>query len=47
MAGLIVVGSSNTDLVIRVERLPREGETVVKGQIRLWQQKREGLMFCS
>lgn len=34
MAGLIVVGSSNTDLVIRVERLPREGETILGEELK-------------
>jgi ribokinase len=29
---IVVVGSSNTDMIVRVERLPRPGETVLGGQ---------------
>ena len=29
---LLVIGSSNTDLVIRCDRLPRPGETVLGGE---------------
>jgi ribokinase len=32
---IIVVGSANTDLVIRVPRLPRPGETVTGGEFRI------------
>lgn len=34
MPGLIVVGSSNTDLVIRVEKLPKEGETILGEELK-------------
>jgi len=32
---VIVVGSANTDLVVRVRRLPRPGETVTGGEFRI------------
>ena len=32
---VVVVGSSNTDLVIRLDRLPRSGETISGGQFRI------------
>ena len=31
LARIVVVGSSNTDMVVRVPALPRPGETVVGG----------------
>ncbi|HSA94993.1 MAG TPA: PfkB family carbohydrate kinase, partial [Acidobacteriota bacterium] len=31
MKNILVVGSSNTDLIIRVPRIPRPGETVLGG----------------
>ncbi|MGD0613086.1 MAG: ribokinase, partial [Anaerolineales bacterium] len=33
MPHIIVVGSSNTDLIVRAERLPRPGETVLGGDL--------------
>ena len=30
-ASIVVVGSSNTDMIIRVERIPRPGETILGG----------------
>ncbi len=30
--GIVVVGSSNTDMIIRMERIPRPGETVLGGE---------------
>ena len=32
-ADVVVVGSANVDLVMRVERLPRPGETVIGGTL--------------
>lgn len=32
MSNIVVVGSSNTDLIVRAERLPRPGETVLGGE---------------
>src|SRR5882724_9677512 len=32
MKPIVVVGSSNTDMVIRVPRIPRAGETVLGGE---------------
>ena len=32
MAKVVVVGSSNTDLVVRVDKLPEPGETVLGGE---------------
>ena len=29
---IVVVGSSNTDMVIQVERIPRPGETILGGK---------------
>ena len=34
MASIVVVGSINTDMVVRVPRLPRAGETVLGGDFR-------------
>ncbi|MDP6580070.1 MAG: ribokinase [Vicinamibacterales bacterium] len=34
MSGVVVVGSINTDMVVRVPRLPRPGETVLGGDFR-------------
>ncbi len=31
-ASIVVVGSSNTDMIIRVERIPRPGETILGGE---------------
>ena len=32
MAGIVVIGSSNTDMVIKSRTLPRPGETVIGGK---------------
>lgn len=34
--GLIVIGSSNTDLVVKVEKLPKEGETVLGEELKIF-----------
>jgi len=34
MSKLVVVGSSNTDMIVRVPRIPRPGETVLGGQFQ-------------
>lgn len=34
MSQVIVIGSSNTDLVVQVDRLPQKGETVLGGEIK-------------
>jgi ribokinase len=34
MSQVIVIGSSNTDLVVQVERLPQKGETVLGGELK-------------
>ena len=31
-ASVVVVGSSNTDMIIRVDRVPRPGETLLGGE---------------
>ncbi|HVV00887.1 MAG TPA: PfkB family carbohydrate kinase, partial [Verrucomicrobiae bacterium] len=31
-ASVLVVGSSNTDMIVKVERLPQPGETVLGGE---------------
>lgn len=37
MAHVVVVGSSNTDLVVKTERFPKPGETLVGGDFFLFQ----------
>jgi ribokinase len=37
MAHLVVIGSSNTDLVVKTERFPKPGETLVGGDFFLFQ----------
>lgn len=32
---IVVVGSSNTDMVVRCDRLPRPGETVLGGEFMM------------
>ena len=32
---VVVVGSSNTDMVIRLDRLPKPGETVIGGEFNM------------
>ena len=35
MTSVLVVGSSNTDMIIRVPRIPRPGETILGGEFTM------------
>jgi ribokinase len=35
MINILVVGSSNTDMVIRVSRIPKPGETILGGEFTM------------
>jgi ribokinase len=55
MEKILVVGSSNTDLIIKLAEIPRPGETLLGGEFktfpgvkeptRLWLQQEEGEMW--
>ena len=35
MKNILIVGSSNTDMIIRVPRIPRPGETILGGEFSM------------
>ena len=38
---IVVIGSSNTDMVIKTERFPKAGETILGGSFFVFQKKKK------